>query len=147
MSDTQTVETVGGEPRNGDGDPDALKVHAVWPGNSIRGEVVALTYKDHWLVFQRQQQNVTVWEVFKDPIKIHGKYRKLWQGRPCKTKFKAAGTYMYTSTYYDSTLKKYMPRGSHEEQGKKIATFDLDTEELWYEIIKDPLFHLRLALI
>ncbi len=127
-------------------DPD-LKLYAVWPQNSIRGEVVAFTYLDHWLVFQRHKHYnpkkghyvpcLRVFEVIKDPIKIHGKYGK--------RHFKASGTYLGWGEWNSATMRYEDP--SYPKQGKKIAEMDLETEEMWYEGIRDPLSFLRVAML
>jgi hypothetical protein len=123
-----------------------LKVYAVWPGNSIRGEVVALTYGDHWLTIEREKRwkhpgggyysIIHVFEVFKDPVKIHGKYGK--------RSFRRAGTYMGYGQWDSATTSYRDPINPH---GKRIAKFDLHTEEMWYELIQDPLFHIRVGVL
>jgi hypothetical protein len=125
-------------------------IYAVWPHTEYRGEIVAVTYKDHWLVLKRYRKEFHAYEVFVDPNKIHRHYTK--------GVFWTEGTYMAPKLETDKQ-GQLIPEGKNSwggityrqkdmsHQGRFLGIIDFEDACEWYRVIEDPETHIRIGLL
>ncbi len=127
----------------------------VWPHNETRGEIVAITYGEKWLVLHRGRKDIWVYETYQDPNKIHRHYSNnvFWEDgtymSPRDDKDKKGncvgppkGTYEYNGKTFEICRNKDM---SH--QGRFIGKVAMEDNLDWYRMIEDPETYIRLALL